>query len=81
MAYQRRRIPILGGYRSITVRLSLMPFNTPSTMDSDAMTPSPREDFQESSTTLEASNPQEQATYVVTRDPSASILTVRIPLR
>ncbi len=81
LAHQRRRVPILAGHRSITVRLSLIPFDAPSTMDSDVMTPSPREDLQDSSTTLEASNPQEQANYVVTRDPSASTLTVRIPLR
>ena len=80
LAHQRRRIPILAGHRSITVRLSLMPFDTPSTMDSDVMTPAPREHLQESSASLEASNPQEQATYVVTREPSASTLTVRIPL-
>jgi hypothetical protein len=29
MAYQRRRIPILAGYCSITVRLSRMSFDTP----------------------------------------------------
>ncbi|MBK9308171.1 MAG: hypothetical protein IPM58_14090 [Nitrospira sp.] len=80
LAHQRRRIPILAGHRSITVRLSLMPFDTPSTMDSDVVTPSPRGHLQESSASPEASNRQEQATYVVTRDPSASELTVRIPL-
>ncbi|NGZ99007.1 MAG: hypothetical protein CV089_23340 [Nitrospira sp. WS110] len=80
LAHQRRRIPILAGHRSITVRLSLIPFDTPSTIGSDVMTPSPREHLQESSASLEASNSQEQATYVVTRDPSASTLTVRIPL-
>ena len=80
LAHQRRRIPILAGHRSITVRLSLIPFDTPSTIGSDVMTPSPREHLQESSASLEAANSQEQATYVVTRDPSASTLTVRIPL-
>ena len=80
LAHQRRRIPILAGHRSITVRVSLMPFDTSSTMDSDVMTSSPREHLQASSGSLEAANPQEQATYVVTRDPSASTLTVRIPL-
>ncbi|MDR4466607.1 MAG: hypothetical protein MRJ66_20345 [Nitrospira sp.] len=80
LTHQRRRIPILAGHRSIMIRLSLMPFETPSTMDSDVTTPSLRQHLQESSASLEAFIPQEQATYVVSRDPSASTLTVRIPL-
>lgn len=80
MAYQRRRIPILAGYRSITVRLSLMPFDAPSIKDFDAMTRSPVEHLQESSPSIEASGLQEQVTYVVNQDPSATIFSVRIPI-
>lgn len=80
MAYQRRRIPILAGYRSITVRLSLTPFDAPSTKDSDAMTRSPREHLQESSPSIVASGSQEQVTYVVNQDPSATTFAVWIPV-
>ncbi len=80
MAYQRRRIPILAGYPSITVRVSRMPFDPPSTQDSDAMTQSPREHLQESSTAIGASDSQERAIYVVNQDPSVAMLTVRIPI-
>ncbi|MDH5740725.1 MAG: hypothetical protein OEY77_10415 [Nitrospira sp.] len=80
MAYQRRRIPILAGYRSITVRVSLTPFDALSTKDSDAMTRSPLEHLQESSSSIETSNSQEQATYIVNQDPSVGMLVVRIPI-
>lgn len=80
MAYQRRRIPILAGYDSILVRLSLMPFDTPSTMDSDLMTHSPPQHLQESTASIGPSGSQEQVTYVVNQDPSATILAVGIPL-
>ncbi len=80
MTHQRRRIPIPAGYHSIMVRLSLMPFDTPSTMDSDAMKQSPPQHLQESTTSIGPSGSQEQVTYVVNQDPSTTILAVRIPI-
>lgn len=80
MAYQRRRIPILAGYRSVTVRMSRMPFDTLSTKDPDEIKRSPLRQVQETSTFIGASGSQEQTTYVVNRDPSVAMLVVRIPI-
>jgi hypothetical protein len=79
MAYQLRRIPILAGYRSVVVRVSLMPFGAASIKDSDAMTQSTLEHREESTTSIGASGSQGHVTYVVNQTPSATILVVRIP--
>ena len=79
LAYQRRRIPVLADYRSVVVRVSLMPFGASSIKDPDAMTQSTLDHLQESSISIGTSGSQEHVIYVVNQNPSATILAVRIP--
>lgn len=80
MAHQRRRIPILGGYRSITVRLSRLPFDPLSTQAPNAIKLSTLTHLRESSVSMGPSGSHEQETYVVNQDPTAGTFAVRIPM-
>jgi hypothetical protein len=80
IAHRLRRIPILAVYRTITIRVSRMPFGTLSSMDLVEMNRSPLGQLQESSTSIRTSGSQELAIYVVNQDPSVGTLVVRIPI-
>ncbi len=80
IAYQRRRIPVLPVYRTITIHFSRTPFGTLSNKDFVEMNRVPSGQLQESSASIEASGSQDVSIFVANQDPSAAMLIVRIPI-